>query len=49
MAIAIVTADHHLFAFSNTYTVMNNDLNAVISGGKSVQSMLSDVASALKG
>jgi multiple sugar transport system substrate-binding protein len=35
--------------FSNTYTVMNNDLNAVISGGKSVQSMLSDVASALKG
>jgi len=34
--------------FSDTYTVMNNDLSAVISGGKSVQSMLSDVASALK-
>jgi len=35
--------------FANAYTVMNNDLNAVISGGKSVSSMLSDVASALKG
>jgi multiple sugar transport system substrate-binding protein len=42
----------HGWGFSNfakTYTVMNNDLNAVISGGKSVQSMLSDVASSLKG
>jgi hypothetical protein len=29
--------------------VMNNDLSAVITGGKSVQSMLSDVARALKG
>jgi hypothetical protein len=28
---------------------MGNDLNAVISGSKSVQSMLSDVAAALKG
>ncbi|HEY2542954.1 MAG TPA: extracellular solute-binding protein [Gaiellaceae bacterium] len=35
--------------FANAYTVMNNDLNAVISGSKSVSSMLSDVASALKG
>lgn len=35
--------------FANAYTIMNNDLNAVISGSKSVSSMLSDVASALKG
>lgn len=35
--------------FASAYTVMNNDLNAVISGSKSVSSMLSDVASALKG
>jgi multiple sugar transport system substrate-binding protein len=35
--------------FSNAYTVMNNDLNAVISGSKSVPSMMSDVSSALKG
>jgi multiple sugar transport system substrate-binding protein len=35
--------------FANTYTVMNNDLSAVITGGKSVQQMLSDIASALKG
>jgi multiple sugar transport system substrate-binding protein len=35
--------------FSNAYTVMNNDLDAVISGSKSVSTMLSDVASALKG
>jgi multiple sugar transport system substrate-binding protein len=35
--------------FANAYTVMGNDLNAVISGSKSVQSMLSDVAAALKG
>jgi len=34
--------------FSNTYTVMNNDLSAVITGGKSVQTMLNDVNSALK-
>jgi multiple sugar transport system substrate-binding protein len=33
--------------FSNTYTVMNNDLNAVISGSKSVQQMLADVSSQL--
>jgi multiple sugar transport system substrate-binding protein len=35
--------------FSNAYTVMNNDLTAVIGGSKSVPDMLSDVASALKG
>jgi len=35
--------------FANAYTIMNNDLNAVISGSKSVSSMMSDVASALKG
>jgi len=29
--------------------VMNNDLTAVIAGSKSVSSMLSDIASALKG
>jgi multiple sugar transport system substrate-binding protein len=35
--------------FSNTYTIMNNDLSAVISGGKTVQQMLAEVATALKG
>ena len=35
--------------FANAYTVMGNDLNAVISGSKSVAAMMSDVASALKG
>jgi multiple sugar transport system substrate-binding protein len=35
--------------FANAYTVMGNDLNAVISGSKSVASMMADVASALKG
>lgn len=35
--------------FAAAYTVMNNDLTAVISGSKTVQQMLSDVASALKG
>ena len=35
--------------FANAYTVMNNDLTAVISGSKSVAQMLSDTASALKG
>jgi multiple sugar transport system substrate-binding protein len=35
--------------FSNAYTVMNNDLSAVITGGKTVPAMLSDVANALKG
>ncbi len=35
--------------FSKTYTVMNNDLSAVISGSKTVPAMLSDVAAALKG
>ncbi|HVV57842.1 MAG TPA: extracellular solute-binding protein [Gaiellaceae bacterium] len=33
--------------FSNTYTVMNNDLSGVIAGSKSVQQMLSDVAAQL--
>ena len=40
------SADAHGWGFnnfSNVYTVMNNDLSAVITGGKSVQSMLSDV------
>jgi len=35
--------------FASAYTVMNNDLTAVIAGSKSVASMLSDVSSALKG
>lgn len=35
--------------FANAYTVMGNDLNAVIAGSKSTQAMLSDVAKALKG
>ncbi len=35
--------------FNNAYTVMGNDLNAVIAGSKSVGSMLSDVSAALKG
>ncbi len=35
--------------FSAAYTVMNNDLDAVINGSKSVSDMLSDVQSALKG
>jgi multiple sugar transport system substrate-binding protein len=35
--------------FANAYTVMGNDLNAVIAGSKSVSAMMSDVASALKG
>jgi multiple sugar transport system substrate-binding protein len=35
--------------FATAYTVMNNDLTAVIAGSKSVASMLSDVASSLKG
>jgi multiple sugar transport system substrate-binding protein len=35
--------------FANAYTVMNNDLTAVLAGSKSVAAMLSDVASALKG
>ena len=35
--------------FASAYTIMNNDLNAVISGSKSVAAMLADVASALKG
>ena len=34
--------------FSSTYTVMNNDLSAVITGGKTVPAMLSDVDAALK-
>jgi len=35
--------------FANAYTVMNNDLQAVVNGGKSVDDMLSDAANALKG
>jgi multiple sugar transport system substrate-binding protein len=35
--------------FATAYTVMNNDLSAVITGGKTVQQMLSDTAAALKG
>ncbi len=35
--------------FASAYTVMNNDLTAVIAGSKTVQQMLADVASALKG
>ena len=35
--------------FTNAYTVMNNDLTAVINGGKTVAQMLAEVAQALKG
>jgi multiple sugar transport system substrate-binding protein len=35
--------------FSSAYTIMGNDLNAVISGSKSIPAMLSDVGKALKG
>jgi len=35
--------------FATAYTVMNNDLSAVITGSKSVQQMLSDTAAAIKG
>ena len=35
--------------FSSTYTVMNNDLTAVLTGGKTVAQMLADVAASLKG
>jgi multiple sugar transport system substrate-binding protein len=35
--------------FTQAYTVMNNDLQAVINGSMSTQQMLSDVAAALKG
>jgi multiple sugar transport system substrate-binding protein len=35
--------------FANAYTVMGNDLNAVIAGSKSIPAMLADVAKALKG
>jgi len=35
--------------FNNAYTVMGNDLTAVISGSKTTQQMLSDVSKALKG
>jgi multiple sugar transport system substrate-binding protein len=35
--------------FTKTYTVMNNDLNAVIAGKESVEKMLANVASSLKG
>ena len=34
--------------FSNAYTVMNNDLSAVITGSKTVSQMLADVANALR-
>jgi multiple sugar transport system substrate-binding protein len=35
--------------FSATLTIMNNDLQAVISGNKTTAEMLSDVAASLKG
>ena len=35
--------------FDATYTIMNNDLQAVINGSMTTQQMLSDVASSLKG
>jgi multiple sugar transport system substrate-binding protein len=35
--------------FASAYTVMGNDLNAVISGSKTVPAMLADVGQALKG
>jgi multiple sugar transport system substrate-binding protein len=35
--------------FSSAYTVMGNDLNAVIAGSKSIPAMLADVGKALKG
>jgi multiple sugar transport system substrate-binding protein len=35
--------------FTKTYAVMNNDLNAVIAGKTTVDQMLADVASSLKG
>jgi multiple sugar transport system substrate-binding protein len=35
--------------FANAHTVMNNDLQAVVNGGKSVDDMLSVAANALKG
>jgi multiple sugar transport system substrate-binding protein len=35
--------------FQSAYTVMNNDLTAVITGGKTVSQMLSDISGALKG
>jgi multiple sugar transport system substrate-binding protein len=35
--------------FASAYQVMGNDLNAVISGSKTTQAMLADVAAALKG
>jgi multiple sugar transport system substrate-binding protein len=35
--------------FATAYTIMNNDLSAVISGSKTVQQMLSDAAAAMKG
>jgi multiple sugar transport system substrate-binding protein len=35
--------------FASAYTVMGNDLNAVISGSKTVPAMLADVGKALKG
>lgn len=35
--------------FASAYTVMGNDLNAVISGSKSIPAMLADVSKALKG
>ncbi len=35
--------------FTNAYTVMNNDLSAVFTGGKTVEQMMADAAQALKG
>ena len=33
--------------FATAYTIMNNDLSAVITGGKTVQQMLADTAAAI--
>jgi len=35
--------------FTPTYTIMNNDLQAVINGSMSTQQMLADIANSLKG
>ena len=35
--------------FDATYTIMNNDLQAVINGSMTTSQMLADVASSLKG
>lgn len=35
--------------FTNAYTIMNNDLSAVLTGSKTVDQMMADAAAALKG